>query len=494
MKTLRRIVQSIFLLLFFYLFFLTNFPLSTPVPASIFFKMDPLIAIISLISSYKISSTFILALCIFIATIFMGRIFCGWICPMGTFLDIFNALITKWFLKCLRKRKTSSIKNLKFYILAGIFSSFLLGFQIIWLLDPISLFSRTLSTGFYPLLSAFIEKIGNSINFIPEYISSRFSTETKLNFEIITPVITIFILILLLEFYSRRFWCKVLCPLGAFYSLAGHFKLLRRITSSSCTGCGDCSKTCKMEAIDTNDHRRTDNNECILCFSCTKSCKQGATKIGFKSKPQPTPYDTNRRSFLLWIAGGVTAGYAGVNFSNTFSRNHQILRPPGAIKESLFLDSCIRCHECIKICMSSGNFLQPCGFESGLEGFWTPRGVAKDGWCEYECNLCTLVCPSGAIKPLDIETKKKTKIGLAQIDKSRCLPWKKNEECFVCEEHCPTPQKAIQLDEMEVFISDSEKLKIKRPSVNKNLCIGCGICEAKCPVEGEKGIKIKPIL
>jgi formate hydrogenlyase subunit 6/NADH:ubiquinone oxidoreductase subunit I len=126
------------------------------------------------------------------------------------------------------------------------------------------------------------------------------------------------------------------------------------------------------------------------------------------------------------------------------------------------------------------NALQPCALEGGVEGLWTPRINPKVGYCEYNCNLCGQVCPTGAIQPLTIEKKKETKIGLAYFDKSRCLPYAYGRECMVCEEHCPTPQKSIYFVTREVELRDGQKMAVKQPQVDPDKCTGCGICEWTC--------------
>ncbi|MDD4941008.1 MAG: 4Fe-4S binding protein [Candidatus Omnitrophica bacterium] len=110
------------------------------------------------------------------------------------------------------------------------------------------------------------------------------------------------------------------------------------------------------------------------------------------------------------------------------------------------------------------------------------------GYCEYHCTLCGNVCPTGAIPRLTEEQKLKTRLGIARIDRSLCLPWKKKQECIVCEEHCPTARKAIQL---RAVVVDGRELL--RPYINEHLCIGCGICQAKCPVRPERAIRVYPV-
>jgi NAD-dependent dihydropyrimidine dehydrogenase PreA subunit len=79
-------------------------------------------------------------------------------------------------------------------------------------------------------------------------------------------------------------------------------------------------------------------------------------------------------------------------------------------------------------------------------------------------------------------------MGLAYFNKNLCLPYAQNVDCIVCEEHCPTPDKAIKFDLKDVILPDGSERKVKYPYVVKELCIGCGICEFKCPIPGEPGI------
>ena len=120
---------------------------------------------------------------------------------------------------------------------------------------------------------------------------------------------------------------------------------------------------------------------------------------------------------------------------------------------------------------------------------WTPRVVARHGYCEYNCNLCGQVCPSGAIQPAQLEMKQKElRMGTAYFERNRCIPWYRNEDCLVCEEHCPLPEKAIKFDPRQVILPNGETRMVKFPYVDESLCIGCGICVTKCPVPGPGGI------
>jgi ferredoxin len=114
-------------------------------------------------------------------------------------------------------------------------------------------------------------------------------------------------------------------------------------------------------------------------------------------------------------------------------------------------------------------------------------------YCEYKCAMCTQVCPTEAIKPLSLKEKQQVKIGLAHIDKNRCLPYAYSRPCLVCEEQCPLPEKAIWLEETTVLNSRGNKVVVKQPHVNAELCIGCGICQNKCPVSDRAAIRVTSI-
>jgi translation initiation factor RLI1 len=95
-----------------------------------------------------------------------------------------------------------------------------------------------------------------------------------------------------------------------------------------------------------------------------------------------------------------------------------------------------------------------------------------------------------AIPTLSLEQKRVQVIGQAVIDQERCIPWAEEQDCIVCEEMCPLPEKAIVLETVEVNQVINGTFTVQRPEVLEDECIGCGICEYKCPVEGEAAIRI----
>jgi MauM/NapG family ferredoxin protein len=196
----------------------------------------------------------------------------------------------------------------------------------------------------------------------------------------------------------------------------------------------------------------------------------------------------------------ITAGVVGLSgslllrthpLSGGERNNPDLIRPPGALAENDFLEQCIRCGECMKICPTG--VLQPAMLEGGLEGLWTPVAKMNVAYCEYKCTMCTQVCPTDALQPLSLEKKQTLKIGLAYVDKNRCLPWAYDRPCVVCQEHCPLPEKAIRLEEVTVVNAKGSEVVVKRPHVDAELCIGCGICQDKCPVSDQAAIRVTSV-
>jgi len=212
------------------------------------------------------------------------------------------------------------------------------------------------------------------------------------------------------------------------------------------------------------------------------------------------------------IAGVVATSAAGVvaipamRIANWPDRaySEKVIRPPGAVEEREFLERCIRCAECMKVCPN--NALHPAFFEAGFEGLWTPILIPRIGYCEFSCVLCGQVCPTGAIQKIDEKQKmgigqKPISIGTAMYDQGRCLPWAMATPCIVCEEFCPTSPKAIWAEEVEVPKRDDKytgkgehaamlKVKVQRPHVDPSLCIGCGACEKVCPIVDKPAVYV----
>jgi MauM/NapG family ferredoxin protein len=182
--------------------------------------------------------------------------------------------------------------------------------------------------------------------------------------------------------------------------------------------------------------------------------------------------DESRRDFLIGASLGLgSLAIATVSKTTlvkpatlTPKRWQRLLRPPGALAEEEFFTVCTRCNQCLQVCPTK--VLVPAGLEAGLAGLGTPRFIPRKGRCML-CMACGQVCPTKALIPVPFET---VRLGTAVINHSKCLAWAKGTRCLLCVETCP--KFAIQIDERQHPVIDLQK------------CIGCGSCEAHCPVEG----------
>jgi ferredoxin len=213
----------------------------------------------------------------------------------------------------------------------------------------------------------------------------------------------------------------------------------------------------------------------------------------FVRAPKHERLDVSRRSLLA--AGLAGAGSALLLRVEPLAggRSYQpgLIRPPGSLAEAEFLDRCVRCGECMKVCPT--NAIQPVFAMAGAQGMWTPYLDMDVGYCDYECTLCGQVCPTHAIREMSVEEKQKVHIGLAYFDRNRCLPYAYSRSCIVCEEHCPTPKKAIWFEEVTVKNLRGEELVVKQPRVDPEICIGCGICQNKCPMADRAAVLVTSV-
>jgi len=489
---LRQIVQYLFLALFLYLFILTVKDRWSPLPVDLFYRLDPLAAISASLAGRTIPTKLLWAIITLVATLILGRVWCGWVCPLGTLLDLFRFRSPLNSLRPLY----SGWRQVKYFLLFVVLISALFANLTLLILDPITILTRTLATVVMPALNyAFttiefwlygFDPLQTPLAWLDTVLRSTILPAEQSFYQLNVLFALLFVGIVSLNLLTARFWCRYLCPLGALLGLLSKVSWLRRVVGPGCNQCRRCGGDCTMGTIEPERGFASDSGECIICLACLGTCPQES--ITFKGQlglAEWRSYDPSRRQLLASLATSV-GGLALLRTSPIARREHpHAVRPPGA-RENDLLAKCIRCGKCMKVCPTSG--LQPSLSESGLEGLWTPVLVSRLGYCDYSCHACGQVCPSGAIPPLTLEEKRRTVIGLAYIDQNRCIPWADNVDCIVCEEMCPVPDKAVKLDEVEVVNDQGELVAVKRPRVVRDLCIGCGICEYKCPLNGEAAI------
>ncbi|PIV39079.1 MAG: hypothetical protein COS29_04455 [Candidatus Omnitrophica bacterium CG02_land_8_20_14_3_00__42_8] len=472
----RRFSQVFFLSLFIYILW------STGRTASLF-KIDPLIAILTSISERVIIPGIIFSIAMLPLTFIFGRFFCGWVCPMGSIID---------GLGIKAKNRPLNLSRIKYYIFGFIVVLAFFEIQIAWVFDPLVITARFISLNFIPSFTlamdrAFIFLIKLLNFYAPLYDFYRGLKSSVLGVKIYyfphsAVTMGFFLVICAFLFITKRFWCRVLCPLGAMYAIIAKFSILRRRVDE-CGRCMKCKINCRMSAI--NEDMSYKKEECVLCMDCIYDCPVRGTRFGWpvKAAKEQGKAAISRRDFLFLIASSFLL--SGFKNKGASGAGKKLIRPPGVLSEREFLNKCVRCGNCMRVCPTNG--LQPVIFESGFSGIWAPHLVPEIGYCEYNCNSCGNVCPTAAIPKFSLARKKEQKLGLAYIDKDICLPWSQNKECIVCEEHCPVSTKAIKT--YEEIIGGK---KIKKPYVDASLCVGCGICQNKCPTRPERAIKISP--
>ncbi|MBN1427266.1 MAG: 4Fe-4S binding protein [Anaerolineae bacterium] len=506
-RRVRRAVQLLFFALFVYLVFagLQRQGGTEVNPLSdLFFRLNPLSALVASLASRGLVQGLGWALITIGATLLAGRVWCGWVCPTGTLLEWVS------FRGARRRaaRLSPRLRSIKYLLLVAIIVMALLGNATLLIFEPLALLTRVMTTVAVPSLNYAItagEKALYPISFLRPAIDW---VEGALRGSLLPAhqpvfgssllIAALFGVIVALNLLADCFWCRYLCPLGALLGWVSKIAIFRPAISSACNGCTRCAITCKPGAIHTVPPAEASGSgadiaiqptECTVCLDCLAGC----AKDGMAMKPifqvAPTQaFDPTRRQFLQ--AGMV--GAAGVVLLRADLRlrtqNSLLIRPPGVDDEIEFLAKCLRCSECMKVCPTTA--LQPAKGEAGLEGLWTPIVTPRVGYCDYGCNACGQVCPSKAIPLLSLDEKRRQVIGKASVNRDRCLPWASNTPCIVCEEMCPLPEKAIKLEVVTVPDAFGGEMALQRPYVVRDLCIGCGICENRCPLEGEAAIRV----
>lgn len=484
-----------FLIFFVLLAFKAAYPPLASPPANIMLRFDPLAGIYSLLTARSVSALarFWPAWVLLGLTALSSRFFCGWICPLGTCFDAAGALKPralryyepggKLMKKLLAQEEAGSRPRrirMKYLLLALVLALGLLDMNLFYFASPLVVMNRS---AYYVLVLQ-------------------------------VPVLLL-ILLLLAFVYRPRFWCNELCPMGALMSLVSMAG--KRLSASlsplslvkdagSCIDCGACFRSCEFgvaEPFIKRESGRLLSADCTACGDCVAACpasgaltletvgvpllaSKGANAArgtlrrhavaqalteGEPGEAIPAPggsmkkdsrFTLDRREFIgsLSLGAILLAGY-GIGLREVAG---PVLRMPGAQDEPKFLAACSRCGECARTCPAG--CIKPMGVEDGFEKLWTPRFHPRTAGCLFDqCDqACERVCP---MKAIERQKAKDVKIGLAQVDKRRCLGWR-GQPCLVCKERC------------RFNAVDADGLK---PVVVAHKCTGCGACEQTCPTE-----------
>jgi len=522
---LRRYTQIAFFILFVFLLLRTEFhgslhttqaEITPPFPVRLFFLIDPLVALSNALATHGLYHGLLWSLLVLIPTMFFGRFFCGWVCPLGSMNHFFSGLRSEQKLgkKGIEANRYKRWQMWKYYLLLAVLAAAAFGTGIVGWLDPFSLLVRSLGLSALPGLNyalaaalgwmehsrfGAVQFLGSGLHFVfggwlVSFRQPRFEQGIWLGL--------IFLVVMLANFRVTRFFCRALCPLGALLGLASRWSVLRLVKAPvHCKDCNRCLLHCQGgdDPIGGVPWRPS---ECHLCLNCIGECPEHSLKFQLFATQEAKPASLERRKVLMGLAAGA-AIIPIVRATPGFEvkRPEGLLRPPGAVDEEFFTARCIRCGECMKVCPT--NALHPAGGEAGLEGLWTPVLKARIGYCETSCTMCSQVCPTGAIWRLTPSEKgwsapiagdaKPVRIGTAFYDRGRCLPWAMATECIVCEEWCPTSPKAIYLRPAEVVTAEGVVKQVRQPYLDPRKCVGCGACEYACPLQDRSAIYVTSI-
>lgn len=450
------------------------------VPAEIFLILDPLLSVSTAIADRNWVWSLSAAAIILVVCVLIPRGFCGYLCPLGTLIDLFD-----WSLgKRVRRFRVSNNGwwvHLKYYILLAVLVAALGGVLLSGVVAAIPVITRGFLYALAPLQDGFIR----GWHQVPALNSGQYLS------------LALFLLVLGLGFLQPRFWCKYVCPSGAMFSLGNLFRVTERKVESSCIHCNQCIEVCPFDAIKPDFTTRT--TDCTLCQTCGGVCpshsikfveRWNITDLKAVNDPPTGEFKWGRRNFLasgLGSVAGIIAGSAaawGVRSSHERTVNSELpVRPPGSVPETDFLELCIRCGECFKVCPN--NVLQAEGFKQGWEGLWTPEVVADWAGCEPSCNACGQVCPTGAIRALPLEEKRHARMGLAIVNPETCLPFAGREACQLCVDECTAAgYNALEFIAVHTRRDDAGQpiagSGFLAPQVRAEACVGCGLCQTRC--------------
>jgi polyferredoxin len=505
-RRIRQAIQILSLLLFLALFVYTTAQRPQRLWADLFSRLDPLLMLTASLAGRALLAGLFLAGITLCLTLLFGRVWCGWICPLGTILEWIGP---RRSLRPQRQGPPEHWRTIKNLLLLVLVFAALLGNLTLIVLDPITILNRTLATAVWPGLRSAVTQLEAFLYQFPPLwavldavhavLVQPLFQQVQPAFALSIPIALLFVGLVALNWWAERFWCRYLCPLGGLLGLLSRLALVRREVNDQCAQCARCTHHCPTATINPSDNFRSDPAECIVCFDCLVDCPRAG--IGFRwqlprclswrpGQGRPAVrhgYDPTRRGVLAAL-GIAAAGVALAGVEPITRRQPAtMIRPPGSDLVD-FSARCVRCSACVRTCPTQG--LQPSLFEGGVQHLLTPRLVPRLGYCSFGCHACGQVCPTGAIPKLALEEKQRIIIGLARIDQDRCLPWAYTTPCIVCEETCPVADKAIVLENVEVMNSEGETVFLQRPRVVKERCIGCGVCEYKCPMGGEAAIRV----
>jgi polyferredoxin len=184
------------------------------------------------------ASSVILMYAVFALSILFGPVFCGWICPFGSFQEFIGKIGRKLFGKkynaFIPKEIDNILRYIRYFVLALVIYNTATTAKLVFQnIDP-----------YYALFNFFTNEVA------------------------ITAYIALAVTVLLSLFVERPF-CKYMCPYGATLGIFNLFRIFKiKRNKSSCISCNSCDKACPMN-IEVSSSNKVYNHQCISCLKCT---------------------------------------------------------------------------------------------------------------------------------------------------------------------------------------------------------------------------------
>lgn len=211
----------------------------------------------------------------FVFTTLFGRVYCSWLCPLGTLQDCVARLRrpTRRTLLSRRPYRYAKPQNaLRYSVLAFVLACDILGLTLaLTLTDPYQ--------GFGTIVANFLSPLRAWLMGQPAVVLTAAG--------IATAAVTL-TMVAALALWRGRLYCNTICPVGSLLGLLSYDPVFHfDIDTDICTHCGLCEKVCKAQCINLAD-KRVDSTRCVVCFDCVDICHDGALR-----------YTTSRKTLSL---------------------------------------------------------------------------------------------------------------------------------------------------------------------------------------------------
>ena len=204
----------------------------------------------------------ILLVSVSVVTAVGGRFFCGWMCAFGSMGDLIYHISSdlRKGKKTARVSHENKFKLIKYFLLAAIM-------VLVWGMEV-----------------AAIPKGSNPWEVFGIVTAISQWPDVTVNLKGFLPGVLILLTIAVTSAFVERFFCRYLCPLGAYFSFISRFKPIRiEKPKGACGGCRLCSVKCKA-GLDLNSSDEVKTGECISCMKCNQVCPKGNCRLGSKNK------------------------------------------------------------------------------------------------------------------------------------------------------------------------------------------------------------------